>query len=356
MPTINKTFPILQSGGLSQLHIQLPELAQYSQIVLFTHPLIGQLYTPSVLSSLRHLKRPIFELSIPSGESSKSLRQATRCWQQMFDQGIDRHAAIIALGGGVVCDLAGFIGSCYMRGLDVFYFPTTLLAMVDAAIGGKTGVNLRHAKNAIGTFHQPKQIMIDPECLISLPPREFNSGIAEIIKYGIISDPLLFETLENGIEELKSRPSQLLEEVIWRCVSLKNEIVAQDWRDQNGRRANLNYGHTFGHAVEAVTNYRLYLHGEAVSMGMSCAARLSAQLGLCDDSLTERQDQLCQRACLPTLLPQLPVQRLIKIMSSDKKATCGKINLILPEKIGKVIKVCDVGTILIKQVLLSKMG
>ncbi len=347
---------ILQSDGLAELQVFLPELANYSQLVVLSDPQVGSLYGPSLLTALKRFKRPIIELSIPKGERSKNLRQVTRCWQQMLAHGVDRHAAFIALGGGVICDLAGFIANCYMRGLDLFYFPTTLLAMVDAAIGGKTGVNFQHLKNAIGTFYLPRRILIDPICLKTLPDREFNSGLAEIIKYGIISDPLLFERLEKGIEELKNRQGFLLEEVINCCVAIKNEIVAQDGRDLTGQRAILNYGHTFGHAIEALTDYRSYLHGEAVSMGMSCAASLSVKLGLCDDSLIERQDCLCRRASLPIQLPFLPVERLITAMRSDKKAVCGKINLILLERIGKVVKVCDVDPILIRHILLAKMG
>lgn len=346
---------LLQSGALATLDQYLPHLARASQFVLISHPSLMRLYGPSLLSALKRLNRPILELPIPEGERSKSLAQAKRCWQAMFTQGVDRQAVVIALGGGVICDLAGFVASCYMRGLDMVYLPTTLLAMVDAAIGGKTGVNLPLAKNVIGTFYLPKSILIDPVCLMSLPEREFNSGLAEMIKYGIISDLLLVEKLEEGLEKLKNRQGPLLEEIIQRCISIKNAIVAEDEKDVLGRRAALNYGHTFGHAIEAVTGYRRYLHGEAVSMGMSCAVNLSAQLNLCDPALIERQDRLCQRAHLPTQLPRLSLDSLITRMRSDKKAVCGKINLILLEKIGKVVKMGDVDSVLIKQLLLNKM-
>lgn len=346
----------LQAGALSALDFHLATLENYSQLVLLLHPRLKQLYGASILSSLKRLKRPIIELSIPEGERSKSLLQAKRCWQQMAACGVDRQAAVLAFGGGVICDLTGFVASCYMRGLDSFYLPTTLLAMVDAALGGKTGINLPHAKNAIGTFHPPKQILIDPVCLATLSQREFNSGLAEIIKYGIISDHLLVEKLENGLEELKNRQGTLLEEVIERCIEIKSEIVAQDEKDQLGKRAALNYGHTFGHAIEAVTGYRRYLHGEAIAIGMSCAIQLSVWLGLCDSSLIERQDRLCYRANLPTHLPYLSIEHLMATMRGDKKAICGKISLILLERIGKIVKVCDVNSQLIEQVLLAKMG
>jgi 3-dehydroquinate synthase len=345
-----------QTGGLPQLNHLLHGLTQYSQFVFLSHPQIFKLYGSAVLSALKHLKRPIIEISIPQGESSKSLSQVTRCWQIMSSQGIDRQAALIALGGGVICDLAGFVASSYMRGIDVFYLPTTLLAMVDASLGGKTGVNLRYAKNIIGSFYHPRQILIDPNCLVTLPQREFNSGLAEIIKYAIINDPLLFEKLDNRIEELKNRQGDFLEEVIRWCVAIKSNIVDQDWKDQTGKRACLNYGHTFAHAIETITGYRCYLHGEAVAIGMSCAVNLSHQLAFCDQALIERQDLLCHRANLPTNLLHLPIDRLMKAMRGDKKAICGKINLILLERIGKVVKVCDVDPILIQRTLLAKMG
>ena len=353
--TINSSV-IFKTGGLTQLNLHLPMLSKYSQFVFLTHPQLGQLYGPSVLSGLKQFNRPIIELSVPEGECSKNIKQATRCWQQMYAHGVDRQAAIIALGGGVICDLAGFVGSCYMRGLSVFYLPTTLLAMVDAAVGGKTGINLPLIKNAIGTFHQPRQILIDPLSLMTLPQREFNSGLAEIIKYGILKGSLLFEKLENRIEDLNQRQGFFLEEIMRYCVDLKSDIVAQDEKDQTGKRTVLNYGHTFGHAIEAVTGYRRYVHGEAVAMGMSCAVHLSTQLRLCDFSLIKRQDSLCRRANLPTHLPRLSIDRLIGAMISDKKTLGGKINLILLKRIGKVVKVCDVDPLLIRLVLLAKSG
>lgn len=344
----------LQSGALNQLDVLLPNLTQYSQIVFLFHPHLKELYGSSILSSLKRLKRPIVELAIPEGERSKSLEQVKRCWKHMLAHGVDRQAAVLALGGGVICDLAGFVASCYMRGLDTFYLPTTLLAMVDAALGGKTGVNLPQAKNAIGTFHPPQHIIIDPETLLTLPQREFNSGLAEIIKYGIISDPLLVKKLENELEILQKQKGPQLEEIIQHCTRIKQRIVSEDEKDLLGRRAALNYGHTFGHAIEAVTGYQRYLHGEAIAIGMSCAVNLSAQLGLCQPSIIDQQDDLCKRANLPIHLPFLSIARLITRMRSDKKATCGKINLILLERIGKVVKVCDVDPMLIKHVLLVK--
>ena len=347
---------ILQAGALQALDHHLPELAKYSQYVLLLHPSLKRLYGHELISSLKRLKRPILEISIPRGEQSKSLRQAKRCWELMVAHQVDRRSAVIALGGGVISDLAGFVASCYMRGLDSFYLPTTLLAMVDAAVGGKTGVNLPNLKNAIGTFHSPQAIVIDPTALLSLPQRDFCSGLAEIIKYGMISDSLLVEKLENHLDELKDQKGTFLEEIVRDCIEIKRAIVAQDEKDVLGKRAALNYGHTFGHAIEAMTDYCHYLHGEAVAIGMSCAVNLSARLGICDPALIERQDALCRRAHLSTGLPALSIECLIARMRNDKKAIYGKINLILLERIGKVVTVCDVDSMLIKQVLLTKIN
>lgn len=346
---------VLQAGALSELDKHLPSLANYSQLIVLSHPQLMHLYGPSVLSALKRLNRPILELMIPEGEGTKSLNQSKLCWKTMFANGVDRYAAVIALGGGVVCDFAGFVASCYMRGLDTFYLPTTLLAMVDAALGGKTGVNFSKLKNAIGTFHLPQYVVIDSTCLKTLPQREFNSGLAEIIKYGMISDPLLVDKLENEVEAILNRKEECLETIIQRCVILKNQIVAEDPKDMSGRRATLNYGHTVGHAIEAVTGYHHYLHGEAIAMGMSCAAHLSVELALCPPSLIERQDRLCQCFDLPTQLPKLSITHLIKRMKGDKKGSYGKINLILLKEIGQVVKVSDVEPALIKHVLSIKM-
>lgn len=346
---------ILQPGALDKVEHYASSLSEYSQFVVISHPSLLHLYGNALLSSLKSFQRPILELLIPEGERSKSLQQANRCWKKMAEHHIDRKAAIIALGGGVICDLAGFIASCYMRGLDAIYLPTTLMAMVDASIGGKTGINLPLSKNAIGTFSPPKLVIIDPSCLKTLAPREFNSGLAEVIKYGILDDSPLFDLLEKQIEKIKNRDPAQLNTVIAHCLNLKQKIVSQDPKDQNGQRASLNYGHTFGHAIEAATAYRLYLHGEAISIGMSCEAQLSVQLNLCSASVAERQDLLSCKADLPIDLPKMPVKKLLSAMLRDKKCAQGKIILILPEKIGKVLTIPDVDPCLIKQILLAKM-
>lgn len=346
---------LLKRGAFQQFEEQLEALSSYTQFVFISHPSLMGLYGDQIISVLKKLKRPVLELIIPEGEEAKSLKYAKRCWEKMLKKGIDRGSAVLALGGGVICDLSGFVASCYMRGLDSIYLPTTLLAMVDAAIGGKTGINLTEIKNGIGSFHLPKKVIIDSSSLETLSQRELNSGLAEIIKYAIISDPLLMEKLEEDIEKIKTRDHPFLEFVIQRCIAIKQAIVSEDERDLTGKRAILNYGHTFAHAIEAVTGYQCYLHGEAVAIGMSCAIAVSHHLGLCDVSLIERQDTLCKRADLPIQLPFLPIKKLLKKMEGDKKAISGKIHLILIEKIGKAVKIPNIDKSIIRKIIIKKM-
>lgn len=347
-----KSTLIIESGLLSSLDPHLSTWEEYSQIILLTDPYLLPLYAEPLAQSLRKLNKPILTLTVPAGEMNKNLTQATRCWEEMAQARIDRKAALIAVGGGVICDLAGFVASCYMRGLDTFLFPTTLLAMVDASIGGKTAVNLPEAKNAIGTFHFPKKIFIDPTSLSTLPPRELRSGHAEVIKYGMIADLSLIELLEEHLEQCNQ---DFMIDVIRRCASIKQAIVAEDERDTTGRRASLNYGHTFGHAIEAATGYGRFTHGEAIAMGMCCAAEISARLSLCSPSLIKRQEQLFKLVKLPTQLPTLPIEDLMDRMKNDKKTTSGKINLILLKEIGDVVNTSAADSSLIKQVLKDKM-
>lgn len=346
----------LKREGLQQLDLYLPRLKEYSQLVLLSDSTVISLYGTEIRSALKRLNNSYLEIVISEGEKEKSLSQVTECWHHMFSAGVDRQAALVACGGGLISDIGGFIASCYMRGIDSYYIPTTLMAMVDAAVGGKTAVNLQSGKNIIGSFHLPRHIFIDPMCLRSLPQREFNSGLAEIIKYGITCDPLLFEELEQNLEELNNREGYFLDKVIQRCIDIKQHIVSEDFKDLSGKRSILNYGHTIGHAIEAMTDYQHYLHGEAISIGMSCAIHLSAKLSLCHDSLIKRQDQLCRRAHLPTDLPPLSIDQFMKTIRGDKKSVYGKINLILLERIGKAVKVCDVNPIQIKEMLCHKMG
>ncbi len=319
----------------------------YSHCALIMDKHVHKLYSSKFLSL------PIDIITIPQGEHSKTLETATQVWNQLFEQGFDRKSLIIGLGGGVTTDLAGFVASTYMRGIDVIYIPTTLLGMVDAAIGGKTAVNLGQGKNIIGAIHHPQSIYICEKFLETLPEREFIAGLAEVIKSTIIGDSELFFEMEQSIDQLRQREPQLIRTILQRTTQLKSHIVAQDEKD-HGIRAQLNYGHTFGHSIESLTNYKLLLHGEAVSIGMSCAAHIAQKLGLTDQTFVDRQDALCRSIGLPTTLPNIDDKKLISLMKQDKKSNFQKINLIVPEKVGKVITVSDVREDLILEVLKEK--
>lgn len=274
---------------------------------------------------------------VPSGEGSKCVEQLSRIWNRMLEERADRKTVVFAIGGGVVGDLAGFVSGSYMRGVRFVQIPSTLLAMVDSSVGGKTGINLPGAKNIVGAFWQPHGVVIDTAILDSLPQREFISGLAEIVKYGIILDAELFEFMELNSDRILNREPDALTYLIQRSCELKAQVVASDERETLGLRAILNYGHTFGHAIEAVTEYGAYLHGEAISIGMSMAASLAVQLDLWKDEEYIRQTKLLQTLHLPTKAQgTLPLDAILQAMQADKKNEHGVLNLILPTKIGHV--------------------
>lgn len=342
---------LIHRSSLNELSHQMAQwgLSKYSQAVLISTPLVLNLYGDQVRHQLRLMRLPLIEVLLPEGEQAKTLSQALICWEKMGAAHIDRRAVVIALGGGAITDLAGFVASCYMRGIDTIYIPTTLMGMIDAAIGGKTAINVANSKNLIGTFYHPQLILIDPDCLSTLPAREKVAGLAEMIKYGIVKDRSLFEDLEEHIEALREGDLTLLEQFIRRSCQIKWEIIHQDPEDKKGIRAHLNYGHTFAHAIENLTHYQVYLHGEAVSIGMNYAARLSYQLGEVEEVTVKRIENLCRRAGLPIdLSTHFSIDHLIEQMKGDKKSILSKINLILLKKIGKVFTVSNVDPHLIR--------
>jgi 3-dehydroquinate synthase len=248
---------------------------------------------------------------------------------------LERRSCVVALGGGVVGDLAGFAAATYLRGVPYVQIPTTLLAQVDSSVGGKTGINHREGKNLVGAFYQPRMVLIDVAVLRTLPQREFVAGLAEVIKYGIIEDPNLFQLLESRVQALMRLDPDLLMEVIANSCAIKAQVVEKDEREDD-YRAVLNFGHTLGHALEAATAFRVFLHGEAVSIGMAKAAIISAQQGLCDALVVRRIHDLLEKSGLPTGIPtSLEPGRLIHGLELDKKSADGKIKFVLCEKIGR---------------------
>jgi 3-dehydroquinate synthase len=290
-------------------------------------------------------------LAVPAGEASKSLAQAERLWNELVALKADRTTAIVAVGGGVVGDLAGFVAASFARGLDFLQIPTTLLAQVDSSVGGKTGVNLPAAKNIVGAFWQPRGVLIDLDVLATLPEREYRSGLAEVVKYGVILDPVFFEYLERHADQLASRDAAALEHVIARSCRLKADVVEQDERELTGLRAVLNYGHTFCHAIETVSGYGTYLHGEAVAIGMVCASRLAESLGRIGPEVTERQRALLTRLGLPTVVSNLNHDALVSAMQSDKKVEHGRLRFVLPSRLGNVELVGNVEPDLVRRAM-----
>ncbi len=289
---------------------------------------------------------------IPAGEASKNLFTAAFQYDQLADMQADRSTLVVAVGGGVVGDLAGFVASTYNRGLPLLMVPTTLLAMVDSSVGGKVGVNHPKGKNLIGAFHQPVGVWIDPAFLATLPDREFRSGLGEVIKYGVILDADFFAELEEMMPKIFAKDPGSLSRIIQRSCELKAQVVSADEREETGLRAVLNYGHTFAHAFETVGGYGTWLHGEAVAAGMVCASRLAEKLGRIDDTVTQRQRRLIEACGLPTEPKrEWNVQQLIAVMRRDKKAVGGELKFVLPTRIGHVELVDSVTELMVTAVL-----
>ncbi len=273
---------------------------------------------------------------VPTGEKSKSPEALLALYDRLIDLEADRHTLVLAVGGGVVGDLAGFAAASFNRGLPLIMIPTTLLAQVDSSVGGKTGINHPRGKNLIGAFHQPVGVWIDLKSLGTLPPREFRSGLAEVLKYGVIQDSEFFAFLEANSEKALLRDGQVLLHLVARSCRLKADVVEQDELEHTGIRAILNFGHTVAHAIENVAGYGAYLHGEAVGVGMIAEARLAARLGWMDDTVADRIERLVERLELPTRIEGCDIGRLIGAMKHDKKNKLGRIRFVLPKRLGHV--------------------
>ena len=275
--------------------------------------------------------------TIPAGEGQKCLAGVSALYDRLAAARADRKTLVVAVGGGVVGDLAGFAAATFNRGLGLFMVPTTLLAMVDSSVGGKVGINHARGKNLIGAFHQPAGVWIDPAFLDTLPDREYRSGLGEVVKYGVILDPELFAYLESNTAAILSRAPDAVAHIVARSCRLKADVVERDERELTGLRAVLNYGHTFAHAFETVAGYGTWLHGEAVSAGMVCAAELANRLGLIPADVVERQRRLLEAFGLPVTIPaEWDAEAMIDVMRSDKKAEGGRMRFVLPVRLGEV--------------------
>lgn len=290
--------------------------------------------------------------TVPAGEASKCMDQLARLYDALYDLAADRGTVVVAVGGGVIGDLAGFAAATYNRGLPLVMVPTSLLSMVDSSVGGKTGINHPKGKNLIGSFHQPAGVWIDLALLDTLPEREYLSGLAEVVKYGVILDAEFFAYLETNARAVRAREPDALRHVVSRCCRLKADVVERDEYERTGLRAVLNYGHTFAHAFETCGGYGALLHGEAVAIGMHCAARLAHALGLVPAEFVSRQAKLLEALNLPVVPPaKWPTDELVAVMRRDKKAVGGQMRFILPTRLGEVKLFDDVPEPLVRSVL-----
>ena len=338
------------SGLMDRIGELISNLGLGQRCALITHEGIFDLFGERLLASLRQNRIRAYPIFIPQGEASKSLEWAEKVYQVMLDSGLDRGSFVIALGGGVIGDLAGFVAATYMRGIDIIQVPTTLLAQVDASVGGKTAVNLPSGKNLIGVFHQPRLVLADVGALKYLNDEEFRSGMGEVIKYGIIKDVELFEFLENQHQTITARDPGALEWMIYRSCAVKAWVVSEDERE-SGLRAILNYGHTIGHALEAASEYANYKHGQAVSIGMACAAWMAQDKGLLERHEAQRQLALMKRYGLPVYYKKPSPKKVYPFLWSDKKKRQGTLSFVLSRKIGDVFVCRNVSEKMIKDAL-----
>ena len=321
-----------------------------SRSIIITHPSVRNLFGKKIESGLAAVGYAPDFIEVPEGESSKSLQQTGSIYDRLLEMNCDRKSALIALGGGVIGDLTGFIAATYQRGIPFVQVPTTLLAQVDSSVGGKTAVNHPRGKNMIGAFYQPKLVVIDLDSLQTLPKKEFRAGLAEVIKYGVIADAKLFNFIEDNTKEILSLNSDCLEHIIETSCAIKAGVVEKDERESRHRMI-LNFGHTFGHSIETLTNYTEYLHGEALAIGMIQAAWLSVETGECAKDVPIRITNLLKKFDLPMCPPNLKPEDIISSMYHDKKTTYNKLRFILVKDIGSVKIVDDVPELPVKAVL-----
>lgn len=330
----------------------LAELLPGRKAFLVSHPTLLEWYGPTVTDALQQGGFTTETYAIPEGETSKNLQTAADLYTHLAKCGADRRSVLCAFGGGVVGDLTGFAAATYMRGIPFVQIPTTLLAMVDSSIGGKTGVNHEFGKNMIGSFYPPRAVCTDITLLRSLPEREYRCGLSEIVKAGVIDDTELFTLMERETEAIRQRDEAVLTTLIERAIAVKVRVVEEDPTEQ-GVRAILNFGHTIGHALEAVTAYEQYSHGEAVAIGMALVAKLSETLGLCEPEARNRLFSLLEGLGLPVAYADIDTQRLIEVMAHDKKAIDGVVQFILMRDIGTVVYRQQVPTEVLESLLVE---
>jgi 3-dehydroquinate synthase len=335
-----RSYPIHIGAGLLDHPDTWAGLPAAQTALIVTNDTVGPLYAARLQQALQGHFPQVLQVSLPDGEAHKTWATLNRIFDALLGHGCDRKTVLFALGGGVIGDMTGFAAACYMRGVPFVQVPTTLLAQVDSSVGGKTAINHPLGKNMIGAFYQPLRVVCDLDTLRSLPERELSAGLAEVIKYGPIHDLALLDWLEAALPALRARDPQALAHAVRRSCEIKAEVVGQDERE-TGLRAILNFGHTFGHAIEAGLGYGQWLHGEAVGCGMVMAARLSQRLGLLPEPAVQRLTRLVAAAGLPTQAPRLDPQanaaRYLSLMRLDKKAEAGQIRFVLVHAQGRAV-------------------
>jgi 3-dehydroquinate synthase len=332
---------VVERGALGTLGARLRSLGVGSRVALVSSPSVLRLHGKQALESLEAAGFTAVPVEVPDGEAAKTMAVAAQCWNALLEAGLDRTSTVVALGGGAVGDLAGFVAATFMRGVHLVHVPTTVLAQVDASIGGKTAIDHPRAKNLIWAFHQPRLVLTDPATLASLPEREFRSGLAEIVKHGIVLDAAYFAEVEASAATMLTRDLPTLERVIAGSCRLKAAIVERDEREAELRHV-LNYGHTIGHALEAVTGYARWTHGEAVALGIVGEARLAERLGLTARPTVDRQEQLLTAVGLPTRAEGIEADAVLAAIGRDKKSRDGRVPFVLVPAIGKFRLVYDV--------------
>src|SRR5437870_13365320 len=342
---------VVEPGALATVGERLRALGVGRRAALVTDAGILRLHGGAVAAGLERAGFTVTVIEVPEGETAKTLAVAEHCWGRLLAAGLDRTSTVLGLGGGAVGDLAGFVAATYMRGVNFVTLPTTVLAQVDASIGGKTAIDHPKAKNLVGAFHQPRLVVVDPAAARTLPLRDFRSGLAEIIKHGIVLERAYFDEVERDAARLLARELDVLDRVIGGSCRLKASVIERDPEEKGELRYALNYGHTIGHALEAATGYERWTHGEAVSLGIVAEAQLAARLGLAEAATAARQERLLAAVGLPVRAGGLAVEATLSAITRDKKARDGRVPFVLAPTIGEFRVVYDVPPAAVRAVI-----
>ncbi len=347
----DRRYPIFIGSDLDPQSLLEPYI-RGKQVMLVTNTTVAPLYLEHYVTAIERLGKTVATCILPDGEQYKNIEHLNLIFDALLEAGFNRDATVLALGGGVIGDMAGFASACFQRGVYFIQVPTTLLSQVDSSVGGKTGINHPLGKNMIGAFQQPQVVLADMSQLSTLPDRELSAGLAEVIKYALLGDRDFLVWLEQNMDGLVARDAQLLAEAVYRSCAHKARIVANDEKEQ-GERALLNLGHTFGHAIESYLGYGVWLHGEAVATGMVMAADLSQRMGWISLEDLERTKKIIQRAHLPVKCPAIPLQEFLGYMAHDKKVLNGQLRLVLMKSLGQAVISKEFDVELMKQAILA---